>query len=84
MVAASPMPSDVNLQLIGDTLELSTHSAETADTIWRQRNTWLQLWPSARLLLLRWSCPDSSAEMEITHEREHEQHRLAPSRSISW
>jgi hypothetical protein len=82
MVAVPPVPGDVNLQLIGDTLELYTHSAETADTIWRQRNTWLQLWPAARLLLLRWSCPDSSAEMQITHERE--QHRLAPSRSISW
>ena len=82
MVAVSPVPGDVNLQLIGDTLECSTHSAETADTIWRQRNYWLQLWPAAQQLLLRWRCPNSSAEMEITHERE--QHRLAPSRSILW
>lgn len=65
---ASP-PSGVTLQLNGDTLECHTDTAEAADAVWVERRRWLMFWPAARLLL-RWYCPETAIQVELSYERE--------------
>lgn len=60
-------PSGVTLQLVGNTLEVHTDTAEAADRVWIERRAWLGLWPASRLLL-HWYCPETSVEVKLSYQ----------------